>query len=154
MVDIDSIFELFGFESNDDKEYKKSEKELALFKQSPIFKVGMFKKMIWNGTNFKDQIVKFLKKSDSSLEVEGGDIRNAGEYMMHTRSYFWIQECDLKGKDWKEGLKHHADDELIVCFKLIVKYFEEIEEYERCAFLKKIQTYVEKQHILKSIRKT
>jgi hypothetical protein len=31
-----------------------------------------------------------------------------------------------------------VDEELEVAFKLSLKYFEEIEEYEKCAFLKNI----------------
>jgi len=151
-MDLDNVFGLFGFNKDDDKNSKKQEEELLEFKNSPKFKVGMFKKMIWNGLSFRDQVLKFLKKTDG-FEMLDGNVREAGDFMMYTRSYFWLQECDLEEEEWQEALGFYVDDELIVCFKLIIKYFEEIEEFEKCAYLKKIQTFVEKQNVLNLIKK-
>jgi len=152
-MNIDNIFGLFGFEKNHDKNLDKTFDELNSFKDSPQFKVGMFKKMIWNGRSFKDQVLTFLKKSDEFIELEG-DVGEAGDYMMYTRSYFWIQECDLKDEEWTDALDHYIDDEFITCIKLCIKYFEEIEEFEKCAFLKNIQNYTEKQDFLNKLKET
>jgi len=113
----------------------------------------MFKKMIWNGRVFRDQVLDFLKKAEIDMEI-GNDLDEAGDYMMHTRAYYWIQDCNLQDKEWKKALNHYIDDEFVVCFKLCIKYFEEIEEFEKCAFLKKIQTYIEKQEILNKLKET
>ena len=83
-MDIDNIFGLFGFDKNHGKKENKTIDELNSFKDSPQFKVGMFKKMIWNGRSFKDQIFNFLKKSDEFIELES-DVGEAGDYMMYTR---------------------------------------------------------------------
>ena len=71
-----------------------------------------------------------------------------------TRSYFWIQECNLDNEEWTDALDHYIDDEFITCIKLCIKYFEEIEEFEKCAFLKKIQNYTEKQDFLNKLKET
>lgn len=152
-MDIDNIFGLFGFDKNHGKKENKTIDELNSFKDSPQFKVGMFKKMIWNGRSFKDQIFNFLKKSDEFIELES-DVGEAGDYMMYTRSYFWIQECNLDDEEWTDALDHYIDDEFITCIKLCIKYFEEIEEFEKCAFLKKIQNYTEKQDFLNKLKET
>ena len=152
-MDVDSIFGLFGFEKNHDKNLNKTKEELNSFKESPQFKVGMFKKMIWNGKNFKNQILDFLKKAEEFTGLEG-DVGEAGDYMMYTRSYFWIQECDLENEEWTDALDHYIDDEFITCIKLCIKYFEEIEEFEKCAFLKNIQNYTEKQNFLNKLKET
>ena len=152
-MDVDNIFGLFGFNKNNDNEVSQSQEETDLFKSTPIFKVGMFKKLIWNGMNFRDQVIEFLQKSNSELEVIDGDLGSVGDMMMHTRAYIWIQGCNLEDNEWEDALNHYNDDELIVCFKLIIKYFEEIEEFEKCAYLKKIQTFVEKQNVLNLIKK-
>lgn len=149
-MDINSIFSLFG---SNDKEDKEDKKDLEAFKDSPLFKVGMFKKMIWNGKSFRDQVLDFLKKSDEFIELES-NVGEAGDYMMHTRAYYWVQDCNLQDEEWKKALNHYIDDEFIVCFKLCIKYFEEIEEFEKCAFLKKIQTYIEKQEVLNKLKET
>ena len=150
-MNIDNIFGLFGFEKNHDKNLNKTKEEVNSFKESPQFKVGMFKKMIWNGRSFKDQVLKFLKKSEEFTELES-DVGEAGDYMMYTRSYFWVQECNLKDEEWQDAIEYYIDEEFIVCIKLCIKYFEEIEEFEKCAFLKKIQTYTEKQNFLNQLK--
>ena len=148
-MDIENIFGLFEENENFDKEDKDNIKS---FKNSPLFKVGMFKKLVWNGNNFRDSIIGFFSKSDSELEMSG--VEEAGDYLMYTRAYFWIEECDLEDEDWKDSLNHYMGDEIIVSIKLSIKYFESIEEFEKCALLKSIQDYLEKQELLKKIKET
>tara|TARA_R110002020_G_scaffold26793_5_gene86640 strand:- start:743 stop:1201 length:459 start_codon:yes stop_codon:yes gene_type:complete len=152
-MDIDNVFGLFGFGKDKNENKKIETNHLDEFRDTPQFKVGMFKKMIWNGRYFKDQVLNFLKKADEFVELEG-EVGEAGDYMMYTRSYFWIQECDLEKKEWTSALDYFLDDEFITCIKLCIKYFEEIEEYEKCAFLKKIQNYIEKQDFLNKLKET
>jgi hypothetical protein len=139
---LDNIFSLFGFPDKDDEERKKLEAELDVFKETPHFKLGMFHKLIMNGSLFSKQVVKFFAKSDPELDVKGID--QAGEYMMYTRAWFWIEQVKLRKKEWKEALKQYSSEEFIVSIKLSINYFEGTEEYEKCAHLKKIQDFVEK----------
>ena len=74
--------------------------------------------------------------------MEGID--EAGEFMMFTRAYFWVEGFKFKSKLWKEDLKHYSHEEFLVALKLSIHYFESKEEYEKCAHLKKIQVLVEK----------
>ena len=103
--------------------------------------------MILNGMNFKKQIVGFFSKADKDLDIAGVD--EAGDFMMFNRAWFWISECSIRKKAWKETLQYNATPELVFCLKLSIKYFENIEEYEKCASLIKIQKFVEKE-ILKA----
>ena len=122
-MDLDNIFGLFGFNKDNDNSKEESYlKEIEEYKSTPKYKVGMF-------------------------------------YKMYTRAYYWIQECDIKKDEWKEALQHYLKQEgfenkeceknsFINCFILSIKYFEEIEEFEKCAFLKNIQDYLKKEYIL------
>ena len=141
---LNSIFALFGFPEGDKnpEELKKMKTELSAYKETPHFKLGMFYKLIMNGTTFKKQVLNFFSKADPSLDMMGID--EAGEFMMFTRAYFWIKEFKFRSKNWKEGLKHYSHDEFLVALKLSIHYFEGTEEYEKCAHLKKIQVLVEK----------
>jgi hypothetical protein len=142
-MSIEGIFAMFGFpEKGDRDEKKRIEEELKDFKETPHFRLNMFFKLIKNGSSFKGQILKFFSKADPDLDVKGID--EVGEYMMFTRAYFWIQECNLRKKDWKEALKHNNNEDFIYTIKLCIKYFEIKEEYEKCAILKKIQDFLEK----------
>ena len=139
---LDNIFALFGFPDKDDEDRKKLEAELDVFKETPHFKLGMFHKLIMNGSLFSKQVVKFFAKADPGLDMKGID--QAGEYMMYTRAWFWIEQVRLRKKEWKEALKQYASEDFVVSVKLSISYFEGTEEYEKCAHLKKIQDFVEK----------
>ena len=149
-MDIDNVFGLFGF-GKDKNENKKLESNLEEFKNTPQFKVGMFYKMVWNGNNFRDQIFSFFGNSNLEKDFTLG-LDEASDYMMYTRAYYWIQECNLQDKEWEEALIYYHDKELINCLKLSIKYYEEIEEFEKCAFLKKIQNFLEKQDLLDKLK--
>ena len=141
---LNSIFALFGFPEGDKgpEETRKMKAEIDAYKKSPHFKLGMFYKLIMNGTAFKKQVLNFFSRSDSALDMEGID--EAGEFMMFTRAYFWIEGFKFRSKTWKEGLKHYSNEEFLVAVKLSMNYFEDTEEYEKCAHLKKIKDLVEK----------
>lgn len=148
-MDIDNIFGLFGFEKNSKREIQN---DLDAFKDTPIFKVGMFKKLIWNGVNFRKQLIQFLKKTDSKHGIVDEGLNEAGDYMMYTRAYYWIKDCNIKDIEWEKALANYIDEEFVLCFKLCIKYYEELEEYEKCAFLKSIQDYVEEKKLLDSLK--
>lgn len=150
-MNLGGIFALFGF-SDDDELDKNVKKELFEFKETPHFKVGMFVKMIYNGLKFKKQVVGFFSKADKDLDIVGVD--EAGDFMMFSRAWYWISECNLKKKAWKEALVNKANPELVNCLKLAIKYFESIEEYEKCSSLVKIQVFVEKEIFKASLKDT
>jgi hypothetical protein len=139
---LDNIFSLFGFPDKDNDELKKLEADLDVFKETPHFKLGMFHKLIMNGSLFSKQVIKFFAKADPGLDVKGID--QAGEYMMFTRAWFWIEQVQIRKKEWKEALKQYSSEEFAISIKLSINYFESTEEYEKCAHLKKIQDFVEK----------
>ena len=140
MIHLDGVFALFGFP--DDSEDKKIEKEIEDFKNTPHFKIGMYVKLLLNGLTFKKQIVSFFSKSDPELDPD--NIDEAGEFLMFNRAWFWISQCKIRSKVWKDALRDCANEDLVFAVKLSITYFESIEEYEKCAFLKKIQDFLEK----------
>jgi hypothetical protein len=141
-MSIKGVFAVFGFPDEEDPERLKLEAELEDYKESPHFKLGMFHKLIMNGHLFSKQVTKFFAKADPSLDVKGID--QAGEYMMFTRAWFWIEQVKIRSKVWKDALKQYANEEFLISIRLSISYFESTEEYEKCAHLKKIQDFVEK----------
>jgi hypothetical protein len=141
-MSIKGVFALFGFPDEDNPERLKLESELEDYKESPHFKLGMFHKLIMNGHLFSKQVTKFFAKADPSLDVKGID--QAGEYMMFTRAWFWIEQVQIRKKNWKDALKQYANEEFLISLRLSISYFESTEEYEKCAHLKKIQDFVQK----------
>jgi hypothetical protein len=141
-MSIKNVFTLFGFPDEENPERLKLEAELEDFKESPHFKLGMFHKLIMNGHLFSKQVTKFFAKADPSLDVKGID--QAGEYMMFTRAWFWIEPVKIRSKVWKDALKQYSNEEFLISIRLSISYFESTEEYEKCAHLKKIQDFVQK----------
>ena len=140
-MSIKGIFGLFGTPEDDDKFKKEIDDSLDVFKETPYFKVGMFCKMIKNGSNFTNQLLNFFKTSNDPIDLTGVD--EASEIMMYNRALSWIQECNLEDDNWKLAFHDHKEKNVLDCIKKSIKYYEKKEEYETCAFLKKIQDCVE-----------
>jgi hypothetical protein len=101
----------------------------------------MFNKLICNGLFFKRQIVTFFSKASEDINMD--DISIAGEFMMYTRAWFWISQFDWEDEEWIVSLKSTSSPELLSSLLLSIKHFEELEEYEKCSFLKKISDFVQ-----------
>jgi len=140
-MNLGGIFSLFGF-SDSNEEDKKIKKELEAFKETPHFKIGMFIKMISQGLTFKKQVLNFFSTSKSDIGMK--DIDEAGDFMMYNRAWYWISECSTRKKEWKLALQNNSSDEFIRCLEIVLRYFERMEDFEKCAFLKKIQDFVKK----------
>ena len=142
-MDINRIFNLFNYDDFIPHTKKELEemKKFEEFKETPPYKIGMFEKMILNHNNVREQVVSLFKKSNEEFNVR--EIEEAGEFMAYNRAWNWISECNLDDDCWKESLILRNSDYLITALKLSVHYFEGYEEYEKCAFLKNIETFLE-----------
>jgi transcriptional regulator with PAS, ATPase and Fis domain len=140
-MNIDKIFSLFeGDEPNSLRE-KAQQVDITLdYKNHPLFWVGMFKKLIQNHQTFNDQLLKFFDKLDEELSTV--DVDKAGEFLVFNRAYEYIQKVDPDNLVTQEALFRFADIHLKVALELSINYFQEHEEYEKCAHLKKILQFV------------
>ena len=130
----------FGFLNGNSSEEKLKE-NLKTIKSTPYFKIGMFTKLIINGLSFKKQVIMFFENSDGELDMKDVDLM--GEFMMYHRAWYWISQMDWNDEEWIDDLKKSTTQEFLTALKLSINYFEDEEEFENCAFLKKIQDFVE-----------
>tara|TARA_R110001592_G_scaffold46378_7_gene147605 strand:- start:259 stop:753 length:495 start_codon:yes stop_codon:yes gene_type:complete len=137
MVSIDNIFGLFSHDSDDLSNNKTSYEDL---KTSPVYYVGMYKKLILNHINFNKKVLHFFKQSNDELNVE--DIKEAGEYVTYNRAWGYIKNVDLNEISHIDALKYYSDEYLDTSLQLGINYFTQTEEYERCAALLKIMKIV------------
>ena len=136
-IDPNKIFGLFGGkEELNSKEPINQANPLAIDFNDPFVKLKMFKKLIMNYTFYNKSLIEMFKKADPKLDV--GELERAGEAMLYERAYSYIEDLNLKSRKVKKIITSSVDEELEVAFKLSLKYFEEIEEYEKCAFLKNL----------------
>ena len=140
MVNIDNIFDLFG--SDDNLDGTDNSTTLIDFKNTPVYWVGMYKKLILNHINFNKKIIKFFKNSNDEFDVN--DVKEAGEYVTYNRAWSYIKKIDISKKEHLKSVKIYADEYLDVTLKLSINFFIETEEYEKCAHLQKILNYLSK----------
>tara|TARA_B100001094_G_scaffold19283_1_gene16477 strand:+ start:98 stop:520 length:423 start_codon:yes stop_codon:yes gene_type:complete len=138
MINLDNIFHLFS--PNDDLEGIDNGKVHIDFKNTPIYWVGMYKKLILNHINFNKKIMKFFQKSNKDLDLN--DVKEAGEFVTYNKAWSYIKKIDLNNKDHKKGINTYADEYLDTSLKLGINFFIETEEYEKCAHLQKILNYL------------
>lgn len=132
-MDINKIFENFKPED------EINETTQVVF-EGPIMWVGMFKKLIVNYEIFTKQIIMFFRMSNQDLDID--DIERASSYMVYTRAYDNLSKIDPDDQVHIEALKIYSDKPFKIALRNALEYFESIEEYEKCAFLKKIQTTI------------
>lgn len=133
MINLDNIFSLFS--SSEELDGVNSEVQID-FSQTPIYWIGMYKKLVLNHINFNKKVLKFFQESNQELDVE--DIKDAGEFVVYHRAWHYIQNVDIDNKEHIIAIEKYADEYLDTALKLGISFFEQSEEYEKCALLKQI----------------
>ena len=140
MLDPNRIFGLFDALNNNTNLIEDGEGYIDI-KDTPEYKIGMFTRIIMDHMQFNDRVVEFFSKASNELERE--DIENAGEFVVYHRGWFYIKGIDLKNKrDWY-ALEKMANLKTLTAMDLSINYFEEREEYEKCAHIVKLSKTIE-----------
>ena len=132
MINLDSLFNLFPHRDVSNTE------EMAYidFADKAVYKLGMHKKLILNHINFRKKVIQFFKQTNAELSVE--EMQEAGEFVTYNRAWSYIKQIDINDDDHVEAISIYRDDALETTLELGIKYFQNLEEYERCAHLLKI----------------
>jgi hypothetical protein len=139
-MDINSIFNLFGNDDKKSNEAPPSTIKMDDFEKTPTYKVGMFKKIILNQHVFQKKLINIFQTPEDDYDMEG--MEEVGEYIAHHRAWSHIKDCLIDDELWQGSLMIQHDDYLDTSLKLSISFFENVEEYEKCAFLVKIQKYL------------
>ena len=133
MINLDNIFSLFS--ANEELDGVNSEVQID-FSQTPIYWIGMYKKLVLNHINFNKKVLKFFKESNQELDIE--DMKDAGEFVVYHRAWHYIQNVNIDVEEHIIAINKYTDEYLDTALKLGISFFEQHEEYEKCAHLKKI----------------
>ena len=140
MIDKNRIFGLFDAINHNDGVSDDGEVYVDI-KDTPEYKVGMFTRIIMDHLQFNDKVISFFSRANDELEKE--DIENAGEFVVYNRGWYYIKGLDLKNKrDWY-AIEKMANLKTLTALELSIHYFEEREEYEKCAHIVKISKAIE-----------
>ena len=133
MVDIDNIFSLFS--SHEDLDGNNTTVHID-FTENPIYWVGMYKKMLTNNIDFNKKLLKIIGKSNEDLDIL--DVKKAGEHIVFNRAWNYIKKIDTNNIEHCDAIEKLSDEYLDTALELGIHYYEPVEDYEKCAHLKKI----------------
>jgi hypothetical protein len=113
-------------------------------REEPYTKIGMFTKLIANHEIFHKKLELFMKKEKSEYDAQNS--RSASEFVVYNRAYFYIKQLDLKDENHLEAIVDFKNKPFIDTLNASIDFFqrEEIEQYEKCAFLLKVKKIKEK----------
>ncbi len=140
MIDKDKIFQLFvdGKEISDEK----TKSEIKEFMNGPFAKIGMFVKLIQNHKVFHQKLEKFLKKEQPNYNVES--TKEASEFTVYNRAWTYIKNISLDNHDDVNAIINFDNKIFSKALGSALHFFEQYEEYEKCAHLYKIKEVVKK----------
>tara|TARA_R110000796_G_scaffold139691_2_gene255803 strand:+ start:922 stop:1347 length:426 start_codon:yes stop_codon:yes gene_type:complete len=132
MIDPEKLFSAFELPQPEEGDL------LAELQKTQTFKLGMFKKIIWNQRNMEDRMDKFIEMMPELAEKIdfNGD---AGEFVTHTRAWTYLKDFDPTLDQSKDAARIFADEYSITACDLALSFWEEKESYEKCAHIKKVQ---------------
>jgi hypothetical protein len=136
-VNKDKIFSLFDDSSEAQEKVKEQKKSLAVFNNSPYHKLGMFTKLIVNHFIFHAKLEKFLKKEEPTYNVES--TREASEFVVFNRAFNYLNQINPLDKEVTFAVLDFDNKILTKTLESALTYFEELEEYEKCAHIHKFQ---------------
>lgn len=140
-MDINKIFGSFNSSSRDEgslSSFTPLKRVSVVDEDSPSYKLGMFRKLILNYLNYTTQVIGLFDKADPTLDIK--DIKRVGEFMLYERAYDYIKDINLQDKEHINALFREARNSKIdfeSALNKSIDHFENLEEYEKCAVLKK-----------------
>jgi hypothetical protein len=100
----------------------------------------MFVKLIQNHKIFHQKLEKFLKKEQPNYNVES--TKEASEFTVYNRAWSYIQNINIENPDDINAIINFDNKVFYNVLNDAISYFQEYEEYEKCAHLFKIQQIV------------
>ena len=131
----DKIFNLFDNSPEAEGKMIEQKKSLRGYKNSPHYRLGMFTKLIVNHFLFHSKLEKFLKKEEPNYNVES--TREASEFVVFNRAFSYLNNITPLNK---EVIVAVLDFDFKILNKTLhqsLQYFQDIEEYEKCAHILK-----------------
>jgi transcription antitermination factor NusG len=139
-VNKDNIFDLFKTEGEVTSMGDKVE-NIKSPKLSPSYiKVGMFTKLILNHQVFHTRLEKFLKEEEPTYQTNS--TKNASAFIVYNKAWFYLNQINLSKKRDVSAILNFNPNLLNNSLNSTLKYFEYCEEYEKCAYIFKIQQFL------------
>ena len=130
----DKIFGLFEEKGNETNHLEK----LDLPYNDSYMKIGMFTKLILNHFVFHAKLEKFLQQEEPSYNLQS--TKEASSFVVFNRAWHYLKQVDPNDKETVFTILEFNPNSLNKALDSALQYFEDIEEYEKCAHIFKIKT--------------
>lgn len=138
-MNLDNIFNVF--ENNASIQEKEA---LIDLQKTPAFKLGMFKKIILNQRDMDSKLEALKKHMPELAEFMAIDNDEVGELVTYTRAWAYIKDFNPNSEQGIDASRIFSDEHTVTACNLAIHFWEEIEEYEKCAHIKKIKDLLTK----------
>ena len=135
MPNVNKIFGLFSGDGGDGENSQPKEIHVD-FMNTPDAKIGMFVKLIHNNIVFNKKLKEFFKKAQQDYDEL--ETKKSSEYTVFNRAWYYIKNIDIDNESHLYAVVKQDTKFLLDSLELAINYFENTEEYERCAHLHKI----------------
>ena len=139
-MDINKIFGAFNSDKEDENGFPTPKFVKDMEENHPRYYLGMFEKLINNHLVYQKGLIKMFQSADNSLNIK--DIEAAGENLLYNRAWDYISQFNIEDKYSQEILERKNSKDFIKAVSSAISYFENDEEYEKCAFLKKFLDFL------------
>ena len=139
MIDKDKVFDLFSEEMGND-----SSLSIDNLMKDPLSKIGMFTKLIQNHEVFHKKLSQFLSKESPNYDIE--QTKEASTFTVYNRAWFYIEQIDLTNENHLTAVLDFKEEPFFSILGKALQYFEDTEQYERCAkllILKKLKRKIQ-----------
>tara|TARA_B110000977_G_C10895093_1_gene422965 strand:+ start:19 stop:468 length:450 start_codon:yes stop_codon:yes gene_type:complete len=136
-INKDNIFGLFEGDYDTLKNAKDLSGKIDNFNSSPTIKIGMFTKLILNHNIFHQKLEKFLTKEEPNYSIES--TKESSEFIVYNRAWFYLNQVDMSQKEDVFAILDFNPKILNNALESALLYFQNREEYEKCAHIFKIQ---------------
>lgn len=133
----DKIFNLFDDSQETQQKAVEQKNLLPSSKSSAYFKLGMFTKLIVNHFIFHSKLEKFLQQEEPTYNVES--TREASEFVVFNRAFNYLNQINPLDKEVTFTVLDFNNKVLSKTLESALIYFENLEEYEKCAHIFKFQ---------------
>ena len=136
-VNKENLFNLFEENPGREENIQDANKKLEDFKNSPTVKIGMFTKLILNHHVFHSKLEKFLQREEPTYNIES--TKESSEFVVYNRAWFYLNQVDPSQKEDIHSILDFNPKLLNNALESALMYFQDREEYLRCAHIFRIQ---------------
>ena len=127
-MNLDYIFNIF----------KKSPPPIEDYRDKPLFKAKVYEKLLINHEYLGDKLIPQIDEN-----IKEDELKEAVRNQVYIKAFDYISQVSLQDSEVFINLKQQDIQSFKKTLNMGIKYFENIEEYEKCSFLKKFKEQLE-----------